>query len=40
VRYTEPALFYLYMIIDVFSRKIVDWEVHLRGSGFHAAVLV
>jgi len=32
--------FYLYMIIDVFSRKIVGWEVHLRESGFHAAVLV
>jgi transposase InsO family protein len=32
--------FYLYMIIDVFSRKIVGWEVHLRESGIHAAVLV
>ena len=32
--------FYLYMIVDVFSRKIVGWEVHLRESGFHAAVLV
>jgi transposase InsO family protein len=32
--------FYLYMIMDVFSRKIVAWEVHLRESGFHAAVLV
>jgi transposase InsO family protein len=32
--------FYLYMIVDVFSRKIVGWEVHLEESGFHAAVLV
>lgn len=31
---------YLYMIIDVFIRKIVAWKVHLRESGFHAAILV
>jgi len=32
--------FYLYMIVDVFSRKIVGWEVHLSESGFNAAILV
>lgn len=32
--------FYLDMIMDVFSRKIVAREVHLSESGFHAAVLV
>ena len=32
--------FYLYMIVDVFSRKIVGWEVQLGESGFHAAALV
>lgn len=32
--------FYLYMIVDVFSRKIVGWEVHLEESGFNAATLV
>jgi transposase InsO family protein len=32
--------FYLYMIVDVFSRKIVGWEVHLEENGFNAAVLV
>lgn len=32
--------FYLYMIVDVFSRKIVGWEVHLSESGFNASILV
>ena len=32
--------FYLYMIVDVFSRKIVGWEVHTQETGFNAAVLV
>jgi len=32
--------FYLYMIMDVFSRKIVGWEVHAEESGFNAGILV
>jgi len=30
--------FYLYMIMDVFSRKIVGWEVHAEESGFNAGI--
>ncbi len=32
--------FYLYMIMDVFSRKIVGWEVHDRECGELASMLV
>ncbi|MCL1115622.1 IS3 family transposase, partial [Shewanella basaltis] len=32
--------FYLYMIIDIFSRKIVGWEVHDNESGEYAAELL
>jgi len=32
--------YYLYMIMDVFSRKIVGWEVHERECGELASVLV
>lgn len=32
--------FYLYLILDVFSRKIVGFEVHERDSADHAAQLV
>jgi len=32
--------FYLYMIIDIFSRKIVGWEVHESESGEYAADLL
>ncbi len=32
--------FYLYMIIDIFSRKIVGWEVHDSESGDYAAKLL
>ena len=32
--------FYLYMIIDIFSRKIVGWEVHDSESGEHSASLL
>ena len=32
--------FYLYMIIDIFSRKVVGWEVHESESGEHAAALL
>ena len=31
--------FYLYLIMDVFSRKIVGWEVHIEQSSDHASVL-
>jgi len=32
--------FYLYLIMDVFSRKIVGWEIHDTESSEHAATLV
>lgn len=32
--------FYLYMIMDIFSRKVVGWEVHDSESGEHAASLL
>lgn len=32
--------YYLYMIEDIFSRKIVGWEVHDRESGEYAAELL
>jgi transposase len=31
---------YLYLIVDIFSRKIVGWEVHERESAELAAVLI
>jgi len=31
--------FYLYLIMDVFSRKIVGWEIHTEQSSDHASVL-
>src|SRR4051794_9808881 len=33
------VFFYLYLILDIFSSKIVAWEVHARGSAEHAADL-
>lgn len=32
--------FYLYLIVDIYSRKIVGWEVHERESADLAAVLI
>lgn len=32
--------FYLYLILDLYSRKIVGWEVHERDHADHAAHLV
>jgi transposase InsO family protein len=32
--------FYLYMIVDIFSRKIVGWSVHEVESSEHAAALI
>ena len=34
------AFFYLYLIVDIFSRKIVGWEVHERESADLAAALI
>jgi putative transposase len=33
-------LFYLYLIVDIFSRKIVGWEVHEREAAELAATLI
>ena len=32
--------FYLFAVIDLYSRKIVAWEVHARASGDETAVLI
>ena len=32
--------FYLYLMVDIFSRKIVGWEVHERESADLAVVLI
>ena len=32
--------FYLYLIMDIFSRKIVGWEIHSEESADHASVLI
>ena len=32
--------FYLYLIVDIFSRKIVCWEVHERESADLAAIVI
>ena len=34
------AFYYLYMVMDVFSRKIVGWAVHHAESSLHAADLI
>lgn len=34
------AFFHLYMIIDVYSRKVVAWAVHEEESSEHAAALI
>jgi putative transposase len=36
----KGQFFYFYMILDVFSRKIVGWEVHERDAAEHAALLL
>ena len=44
ITYCASALrgvfYYLYLIMDVYSRKIVGWEVHETESADHAATLV
>jgi putative transposase len=32
--------FYLYLIVDIFSRKIVGWEVHECETAERAALLI
>ena len=32
--------YYLYLILDIYSRKIVGWEVEVEESGEHGAALV
>jgi len=32
--------FYLYLVLDLFSRKVVAWEVHGRECGEHGAALI
>lgn len=32
--------FYLYLVMDIFSRKIVGWQVYAEESGEHAAALM
>jgi transposase InsO family protein len=32
--------FYLYLILDLYSRKVIGWEVHAEDDGDHAARLV
>ena len=34
------AFYRLYMVLDIFSRKIVGWEVHENDSAEHASVLI
>jgi transposase InsO family protein len=36
----KGAYFYLYLVLDVFSRKIVGWDVHERESAEHAGALI
>jgi len=36
----KGSFYYLYLIEDIFSRKIVGWEVHEKESAAHASVLV
>lgn len=35
----KGLFFYLYMIMDVFSREIVGWDIHMEENSEHAAVL-
>ncbi len=37
---TRGAFYRLYMVLDIFSRKIVGWEVHENESAEHASVLL
>lgn len=37
--FVKGMFFYLYMIIDVFSRKIVGWDIHYEDNAENAAIL-
>ena len=37
--YTKGIFFYLYLIMDVYSRKIVGWDVHYEDNAENASVL-
>ena len=36
----KGQFFYLYMIIDIFSRKVIGWRLHERETSFFASELV
>ena len=36
----KGSFYYLYMVMDLFSRRVVAWEVHGQESGEHAAALI
>lgn len=36
----KGTFYYLYMILDLFSRRVVAWEIHGQESGEHAAALI
>jgi len=36
----KGSFYYLYLIEDIFSRKIVGWEIHEKESAAHASVLI
>jgi putative transposase len=38
--WVRGQFFYLYLILDIYSRKIVGWEVHEREGGEEAAELI
>ena len=38
--FVRGMFFYLYLIEDVYSRKIVGWEIHSEESADHASVLI
>ena len=37
---TKGIFFYLYMVIDLYSRKVVAWQVHTREDSTHASELI
>ena len=36
----KGSFYYLYLIVDIYSRKIVGWEVHEKESAAHASLLI
>lgn len=36
----KGSFYYLYMVLDLYSRRVVAWEIHARESGEHAAALI